>query len=50
MGLISIDYSLNFNKKIYASADGGGIIVDGDNLKFIGKTYLFHEGTKISLR
>ncbi len=37
-------------RKIYASPDGAGIIVDGESMTFIGKTFLFFDGKKIILK
>jgi dipeptidase E len=44
------NYSLRSKRRVYASADGCGIIVDGENIKFIGKTFLFHDGVKIQIK
>ncbi len=38
-----------FKHPLYASPDGSGIIVDGKNLRFIGKTYGFLQGKKVRL-
>lgn len=42
-------YSKLKKKVIYACPDGAGIIVNGDELRFIGKTYAFSEGHKFSI-
>lgn len=44
------DYSIKSKKRIYASADGCGIVIDGDNMKFVGKTFLFYNGIKIPIK
>lgn len=44
------EYSYTKQKKVYASSDGCGIILDKEDIKFIGKTFLFDNGNKISLR
>lgn len=37
-------HSLEKNKKIYACSDGGGVIVDGNLVKPVGKVYCFDHG------
>lgn len=41
---------LNYSKKrsipLYACPDGSGIVVDQNNVTFLGKTYCFHQGKK----
>lgn len=44
------EHSLSHSTRIYASADGCGIIVDDDDIKFIGKTFLFYDGNKINVK
>lgn len=38
------DVSKSMKKQIYACADGGGLIVNGPELKPVGKVYHFHRG------
>jgi dipeptidase E len=38
--------SLKTERPILASSDGSGIIIDGEGIKFVGKTYCFVEGIK----
>lgn len=42
-------YSKLKKKVIYACPDGAGIVVNGDELRFIGKTFAFSEGHKFSI-
>lgn len=42
-------YSKLSSKIIYACPDGAGIVVNGDELRFIGKCYAFAEGHKFSI-
>lgn len=42
-------YSKLNSKVIYACPDGAGIVVNGDELRFIGKCYAFAEGHKFSI-
>lgn len=42
-------YSKLNSKIIYACPDGAGIVVSGDELRFIGKCYAFAEGHKFSI-
>jgi dipeptidase E len=40
--------SLKTKRPIFACSDGSGIIVDGDDVKFLGRNYCFIEGEKFS--
>ncbi|MBT7609150.1 MAG: type 1 glutamine amidotransferase-like domain-containing protein [Bacteriovoracaceae bacterium] len=40
--------SMKTTRPIFASSDGSGIIVDGDDVKFLGRNYCFIEGEKYS--
>lgn len=42
-------YSKLKNKTIYACPDGSGIVINNDELKFVGKSYIYSEGHKITL-
>lgn len=39
-------YSKLHQKLIYACPDGAGLVVDGDELRFVGKCYVFSDGHK----
>jgi dipeptidase E len=41
-----INYSLNSKLPVYACPDGSGIVLNGDELRFIGKTACFFNGQK----
>lgn len=42
-------YSKLKNKVIYACPDGSGIVINGDEIRFIGKTFAFSEGHKFPI-
>jgi dipeptidase E len=42
-------YSTTIKHPLYCSPDGHGIIVNGDKLIFVGKTYMFRDGHKITI-
>lgn len=42
-------YSKLKQKIIYACPDGAGIVVNDDELRFVGKTYVFSDGHKFSI-
>lgn len=42
-------YSLIAKNPIFASHDGGGIVINGNKKTFYGKSYLFYQGKKISV-
>lgn len=42
-------YSKLKKKVIYACPDGSGIVVNGDELRFIGKTFAFSDGHKFAI-
>jgi len=42
-------YSKIHQKVIYACPDGAGIVVNGEELRFIGKCYAFSDGHKFSI-
>jgi dipeptidase E len=44
-----LHYSKKTNIPLYAIADGGGIIVEDDQISFSGKCYEFYQGKKIIL-
>jgi dipeptidase E len=38
------------DRPLYASPDGSGIGIDGERITFIGRTHLFYQGKKISIK
>jgi dipeptidase E len=48
--LILTRYSKKTKFPIYASSDGGGIVIDGDQFAVHGKVTLFYQGDKIRLK
>jgi dipeptidase E len=42
-------YSKLKNKVIYACPDGAGIVISGEELRFVGKTFAFSDGHKFSI-
>jgi dipeptidase E len=42
-------YSKIKNKVIYACPDGAGIVINGEELRFIGKTFAFSDGHKFPI-
>lgn len=42
-------YSKKVKRPIYASEDGGGIIVQGRAISFIGKTWVFYRGSAVRI-
>lgn len=34
---------------LYACADGGGIIIEGEQISFVGKSHQFHKGKKVTI-
>jgi len=42
-------YTRQKNKTIYACPDGAGIVMDGDELRFIGRCYAFAGGHKFAI-
>lgn len=44
-----IKYSKSSDLPLYACADGGGIIIEDEQISFSGKCYLFHHGKKITI-
>jgi dipeptidase E len=42
-------YSKIKNKIIYACPDGAGIVVNGQEIRFVGKTFAFSDGHKFSI-
>jgi dipeptidase E len=42
-------YSKLKQKIIYACPDGAGIVVNGDEIRFVGKCYAFSDGHKFSI-
>jgi dipeptidase E len=42
-----IHYSKKTNIPLYACADGGGIIIEDDEISFVGKTFQFYKGKKL---
>ena len=45
-----LKYSKKNRNPIYASADGSGIIFDGEGIQFVGRNFVFDRGQKISLK
>jgi dipeptidase E len=43
-------YSRSIERPLYACPDGSGIIVENDEIKFVGKTYCFHRGKKFIIK
>lgn len=41
-----INYSKKTKQPVYAAADGAGIILNDDEIRFVGKTVCFYQGTK----
>ena len=44
-----LHHSKNSNLPLYACADGGGIIVENQQISFSGKAYQFYQGKKLTL-
>lgn len=44
-----LHHSKNTKIPLYACADGGGIIVEGDRISFCGKSYQFYQGKKLTI-
>ncbi len=44
-----LHHSKKSNLPLYACADGGGIIVENEQISFCGKSYQFHQGKKLTL-
>lgn len=42
-------YSKSSKKVIYACPDGAGIVINGEEIRFIGKTFAFADGHKFSI-
>jgi len=42
-------FSKSKNKVVYACPDGSGVIVNGDEIRFIGKVFIFSNGHKFSI-
>jgi dipeptidase E len=40
-----LNYSKRTHRSIYASQDGGGIVVEGRRMSFVGRTWVFSRGT-----
>lgn len=45
-----LEYSLKSKRKIYASPDGSGVIVDHNTTTFCGRNYIFYQGKKIAVK
>ena len=43
-------YSLQTKRKIYASPDGNGVIIDNNDTTFCGRNYIFYQGKKIVVK
>jgi dipeptidase E len=44
-----ISYSEEHNRPVYACKDGEGVVLAGDELRFLGKPTCFYQGKKINL-
>jgi dipeptidase E len=44
-----LKYSENNGNEIYACSDGSGIVINGKELKFVGKIYKFFQGMKSNI-
>lgn len=42
-------FSLTRNKMVVCCPDGSGVVISGNELRFLGKQYIFHRGHKIVL-
>ena len=45
-----IKHSKKIRRPLYASADGAGIIFDGEGIQFVGRNFVFNNGQKISMK
>jgi dipeptidase E len=44
-----LHHSLKSKLPLYACADGGGIIIEGDQISFCGKSHQFYKGKKLTI-